>query len=175
MSVIFDPALLALVAVVGGTIWFAAAARGRGAGALAAVGTVTFFVGALIGLLGAAHTVAVIGRALRQPVFEYHFRLYSLVLLGACQIAGGFRCLSTSWSLSRGDAEAWKTALGVSTLLLMVNAPLVPIQGFATGFCALLVVTLVTLIATRRQFAPTVGPRTVTTAPIPRAPAPVAT
>jgi len=173
MNGILDPALLVLFAVIGGTIWFAAAARGRGAGALAAVGAVTFFCGALIGLLGVAHTVAVIGRALRGPTFEYNFRLYSLVMLGVSLIAGGLCCLSTSWNVARGDARAWKTALAATTLLLVVNAPLMPIQGFATGFSAFLVVTLLTLIATRRCFVPPVGAPTVTTAEIARAHAPL--
>jgi len=153
MNGIFDPALLVLVVVIGATVWFATAARGRGAGVLAAVGAVTFFCGALIGSLGVAHTLAVIGRALRGPAFEYDFRLYALVMLGVSQIAGGFRCLSTSWNVARGDARAWKAALAATTLLLVVNVPLMPIQGFAVGLSAFSVVTLLTLIATRRRFA----------------------
>lgn len=154
----FDPALLLLVAVVGATIWFAAAARGRGAGALAAVGAVTFFTGALIASLGSAHTLAVIGRALRGPAFEYNFRLYSLVMLGVAQVAGGLWCLSTSWNVARGDVRAWKAALAATTMLLAVNLPLMPIQGFAAGLSVFLVVTLLALIATRHRFAPRRGP-----------------
>ena len=93
---------------------------------------VIFFSGAVIASLGGAHTVAVIARALRRPSFVYKLSsLYCLVLLGACQIAGGLRCLSTSWSLARGDARAWRGALAAATLLLIVNVPLMPIQGFA--------------------------------------------
>ena len=175
MGGILDPAFLVLFAVIGATIWFAAAARGRGAGALAVVGTFTFFSGALIGLLGAAHTLAVVGRALRGPAFEYDFRLYSLVLLGVSLIAGGLRCLSTSWKVARGDARAWKTALGASTMLLVVNVPLMPIKGFATGFSAFLVMTLFALIAMRSRFVTPVGFGTVTTAGIAREHAPSAT
>jgi hypothetical protein len=175
MNVILDPAFLALVAVIGATIWFAAAALGRGPGALAAVGAVTFFCGGLIASLGSAHTVAVIGRALRGPAFEYNFRLYSLVLLGACQIAGGLRCLSTSWRLARGDAHAWKAALAATTLLLIVNVPLMPIQGFAGATSLLLVVTLITLIATGRRFVQHVDAGTGTIPEITREHAPSAT
>lgn len=105
MHGILDPAFLALFTAIGATIWFAAT-RGRGAVPLVAVGAVTFFCGALIASLGSAHTIAVIGRALRGPSFVYNFRLYSLVLLGSCQIAGGLRCLSTSWRVACGDARA---------------------------------------------------------------------
>ena len=162
MHGILDPAFLALFTAIGATIWFAVRARGRGARALATVGAVTFFSGALIAALGSAHTIAVIGRALRGPSFVYNFRLYSLVLLGACQIAGGLRCLSTSWRVARGDARAWKAALAATMLLLIVNVPLVPIQGFAGVPFLLLSVTLITLIATRRRFIPHVDAGTVT-------------
>ena len=157
-----DPALLALVSVIGGTIWFATVARKRGAGTLAAVGAVAFFCGALIASLGGAHTLTVIGRALRRPTFVYDFRLYSLVLLGLCQVAGGLRCLSTSWNLVRGDERAWRAALAATTLLLVVNVPLIPIQGFAGATSLVLAMTLITLLATGRRFALHVDAETVT-------------
>jgi len=162
MNVILDPAFLALVAVIGATTWFAATARGRGAGTLAAVGAVIFFSGALVASLGSAHTIAVIGRALRRPLFVYDFRLYSLVLFGACQIAGGLRLLSTSWNVVRGDVRTWRAALAVTTLLLVVNVPLIPIQGFAGATSLPLMVTLITLMATGRRFVPRIGKETVT-------------
>lgn len=157
-----DPAFLALFAAIGATIWFAAATRGRGSGALAAVGAVAVFGGGLIASLGLAHTVAVIGRALRGPSFVYDFRLYSLLLLGACQIAGGLRCLSTSWRLARGDASAWKAALAATTLLLIVNVPLMPITGVAGITSLPSAVMLFTLIATGRRFVRRSDAETVT-------------
>jgi hypothetical protein len=111
-----------------------------------------FVCGAMIGSLGAAHTIAVINQALRRPAFQYDFRLYSLILLGIFLIAGGVRCLTTSWKVSRGDARAWKDALQTTTMLLAVNLPLTPIQGFAAGLAGFLVVTLFVLIATRHSF-----------------------
>jgi len=160
MHGILDPAFLALFTAIGTTIWFAAT-RERGAVALA-VGAVTFFCGALIASLGSAHTIAVIARALRGPSFVYNFRLYSLVLLGACQMAGGLRCLSTSWRVARGDARAWKSALAATMLLLIVNVPLMPIQGFAGATSMIAVVTLITLIATGRRFVLQVDDEPVT-------------
>ncbi len=162
---IFDPALLVLFATIGATIWFATTARRRGAGALAAVGAVTFFCGALIASLGLVHTLAVTGRALSRlgPAFEYDFRLYSLIMLGVVLIAGGVRCLTTAWNVARGDPRAWKAALEATTMLLVVNVPLMPIQGFAVGFSMFLMVTLLALIATRRRFVTPFGARTVTT------------
>lgn len=175
MNGIFDPAFLALFAAIGGTTWFAAAASRRGAGALVRVGAVTFFCGALIASLGGAHTLAVIGRALRRPSFVYDFRLYSLVLLGACQIAGGLRCLSTSWRVARGDERAWQAALAATMLLLIVNVPLMPIQGFAGATSMIAVVTLITLIATGRRFVPHDDAETVTIPEITRERAPSTT
>jgi hypothetical protein len=174
MHGILDPAFLALFAAIGATTWFAAA-QGRGAGALVRVGAVTFFCGALIASLGGAHTLAVIGRALRRPSFVYDFRLYSLILLGACQIAGGLGCLSTSWRVARGDARGWKAALAATTLLLIVNVPLMPIQGFAGATSLVLVITLITLTATGRRFVPQVDAGTVTIPEITREHAPSAT
>jgi hypothetical protein len=161
MHGILDPAFLALFTAIGATIWFAAT-RERGAVTLVAAGAVTFFCGALIASLGSAHTVAVIGRALRGPSFVYNFRLYSLVLLGACQMAGGLRCLSTSWRVASGDARAWKSALIATMLLLIVNVPLIPIQGFAGATSMIAVVTLITLIAAGRRFVTQVDAETVT-------------
>jgi hypothetical protein len=161
MHGILDPAFLALFTAIGATIWFAAT-RKRGADALVAVGAVTFFCGALIASLGSAHTIAVIGRALRGPSFVYNFRLYSLVLLGTCQMAGGLRCLSTSWRVTRGDARAWKSALAATMLLLIVNVPLIPIQGFAGATSLIAGVTLITLIAAGRRFVTQVDAETVT-------------
>jgi len=126
-------------------------------------------------LLGVAHTVAVVGRALRGPAFEYNFRLYSLVMMGLSQMAGGALCLSTSWNVARGDVRAWRVAWGATTLLLVVNLPLMPIQGFAVGFSVFLLVTQLVLIATRRRFAPLGGTRAGTTPEIARVPAPSAT
>ena len=173
MHGILDPAFLALFTVIGATIWFAAATRGRGD--LAAVGAVIFFCGALIASLGGAHSVAVIGRALRRPSFVYDFRLYSLVLLGACQIAGGLRCVSTSWRVVRRDARAWKVALAATTLLLIVNVPLIPIMGFAGATSMLSAVMLLTLIAAGRRFVPHVDTETVTIPEITRERAPSTT
>jgi hypothetical protein len=161
MHGILDPAFLALFTAIGATIWFAAT-RERGAVALVAAGAVTFFCGALIASLGSAHTIAVIGRALRGPSFVYNFRLYSLVLLGTCQMAGGLRCLSTSWRVTRGDARAWKSALAATMALLIVNVPLIPIQGFAGATSLIAGVTLITLIATGRRFVTQVDAETVT-------------
>ena len=175
MNGILDPAFLALFAAIGATTWFAAAARGQSASALVRVGAVTIFCGALIASLGGAHTLAVIGRALRRPSFVYDFRLYSLVLLGACQIAGGLRCLSTSWRLARGDARAWRAALAAATLLLIVNVPLMPIQGFAGATTLLSAAMLITLIATGRRFVRHTDAGAVTIPGITREHAPSAT
>jgi len=147
-----DPALLVLFGAVFATIWFIAAARRRGASSpLIAVAAIGFLVGALIAALGATHSLTVIGVALRRSPFEYDFRLYSLVMLGVLLVTGGLRCLALAWKLTQGDARAWRSSLEATTMLLVVNVPLMPIQGFAVGFTVFLSVNLLGLLLVRRS------------------------
>lgn len=146
----FDPVTLLPIAVLGATLWFVFAARRRRApGPLIAAAAVGLFSGTMIAVLGATHTIAVIGGALRRAPFQYDFRLYSLVLLGVLLMSGGARCLLPAWKLTRGDAAAWRAAVGATVMLLAVNLPLMPIQGFAVGFSVFLGVNLVTLLLVR--------------------------
>jgi len=151
---ILDPALLLLFAVIGATVWFVTTARRRRVStARMAVGAIGFFSGALIGALGATHTLVVIGGAVlgqRAPI-EYTFRLYSLVMLGVLLVAGGLRSLASAWKLVQGDPRAWRSAVGATATLLAINVPLMPIQGFAVGFSVFLTVNLLALLVTRNR------------------------
>ena len=53
-------------------------------------------------------------------------------------------------------------ALAATMLLLIVNVPLMPIQGFAGATSLIAFVALITLIATGRRFVPHADAETVT-------------
>ena len=151
-----DPPFLVLYASIGGAIWFAIAARRRGClAALSAVATISFFNGTLIAALGAGHFIAVVNRAVSGQgsgpggAFAYDFRFYALALLGMLLIAGGVGCFTPARGLTRGETRAWKTALWSTVALLVVNVPLIPVQGLALS--PFLIVNLVVLMVTRQR------------------------
>ncbi len=153
-----DVPFLMLYASIGGAIWFAIAARRRGcAPPLTAAATINFFNGILIAALGSAHLIAVVSLAISGEgsspagTFVYDFRFYALVLLGMLLMAGGAGCFAPALGLTRGETRSWKTTLWATLALLVINVPLIPVQGLAlTPF---LLVNLVALMATRKRFA----------------------
>ena len=152
-----DVPFLVLYASIGGAIWFAIAARRGGCPApLTAVATVNFFNGILIAALGTGHLIAVVSRAVSgegsgpDGAFVYDFRFYALVLLGMLLMAGGVGCFAPARGLTHGEKRAWRTTLWSTVALLVINVPLIPVQGLAlTPF---LLVNLVVLMATRKHF-----------------------
>lgn len=113
-----------------------------------------YFAGGVVGALGVAHTVAVtmaeVGRA-RQHHFEYTFRFYSLVLLGVLLIVAGLIATIEAERLARGQRAGWRASLSVWTAILMINLPLVPLQGFAILFSVLAALGLLLLALTPLQ------------------------
>ncbi len=161
MNSLLDPALLLLLGVIAATIWFAVTARRRHCpAALTAVGTISFFCGTIIAALGAAHLIAVVARGLSGAgsgpggTFVYDFRFYALVQLGWLLIAGGVACFIQARGLTRGEPRAWRATVWATVVLLAINVPLMPIQGFAPAFSAFAFVNLIALVATRKRFGP---------------------
>jgi hypothetical protein len=114
-----------------------------------------YFAGALIGALGVAHLVAVLGASLDRAgrhQFVYSFRFYSLVLLGVLLIVTGLMAATQAAHLARGHRATWRASLSVWTVILAINLPLVPLQGFAVGFSVLAVLELLFLGGMRRHF-----------------------
>jgi hypothetical protein len=151
--------IITLLVAVGASAWIVfRARRQRAPTGILVLGGVVGFVGCYVFLLGSQHTIAVLGRALRQlssPGSQgalYDFRRYSLMLLGALLITTGLRLLAYGPGLVRREHRSWKGALWTAVVLLAINAPLMPIQGFAIGFTAFSLVTLVLLVALRRLF-----------------------
>ena len=112
----------------------------------------------MIAPLSTAHLVAVLGRALAGRgsgpggTFVYDFRFYSLVLLGVMLIAASVACLTSVRSLIRGDAGGHKVALSAALVLLALNVPLMPIEGFAVAFAIFALANLAALWCARKHF-----------------------
>ncbi len=154
-----EPEFLVLMGVAVATLVFFFYVRRRsGLGVLLALGIFAFFCGLIIFVLSSLHLIAVISRPIsgrglgNAPAFTYDFRFYSLVLVGLLIAVPGFICVVAARGLTRDSASAWRTALWSNLLLLAVNGPLIPIQGFATGFSALALLNLAGLVASRKKF-----------------------
>ncbi len=152
-----DPAGIALLIVIAATVWFARDARGRQAPtALVVVGTFDFFYGFITLALASLHLTAVIAQALlgrgsgSADTFVYDFRFYSLILVGAVIAVAGFLCLICARGLTRADTLAWKKAVWSTVVLLAINVPLMPIQGFAPGLAVFALLNLAALAASRK-------------------------
>jgi hypothetical protein len=90
--------------------------------------SVSALCAAITALLGAAHLVVV---AAALPDKTYDFRVYSLLLLGVSLVLPALVGGAVVPALVRGDGRARHLALGAFATLLLVNLPLIPLQGFA--------------------------------------------
>ena len=99
-----------------------------------------------------------IGRALSgkgtrgAPAFVYDFNFYSLLLVGFVIVVSGLLCLLSARGIARGDLLARRRALLSTLVILAVNVPLAPIQGFAYGLAILALFNLIGLAASRKRF-----------------------
>ena len=153
----FDTVLitLAVLGSVGAFLWVQRDGRRRRApGSLMIVGEVNAVCGLLIGLLGSAHLVAVVGRALSgrgfqaDTTFTYNFYFYALVLLGLVIAISGFVCLSYAQRLVRADPTGWRRAVYLSTGLVALTIPMVT-WGPSGMVTVLAIVNLIALAAFR--------------------------
>lgn len=164
-SFFLEPELVLLIGAIVATIGFVATARRRRVPLVfVAVAAINLFCGAMIAALGTAHLAAVVGRALAGKgsgpggTFVYDFRFYSLMLLGVLLVAAGVTCLSSVRRLIRGDGGGRRVAVSATVVLLALNVPLMPIQGFAVGFSAFALVNLAALWLTRTHFRVSFAP-----------------
>ena len=131
---VFDTVLItvAVLGLVWAFLWVLRDARHRRTpGSLLILGQVDAFCGLLIGLLGTAHLVAVLGRALSgrgflaDTTFKYNFYFYALVVLGLMVASSGFVCLSCAQRLVRADFSSWRLAMYLSAGLVVLTIPMV--------------------------------------------------
>jgi hypothetical protein len=91
-------------------------------------------------------------RGLRAEPFRYDFRFAALLFIGAVIVGIGVSILRESRALTRGDGDAWYRARTGSVMLLVVNAPLFYVQGFAIALGSFAAINLLVLVATRTSF-----------------------
>jgi hypothetical protein len=134
-------------------------AKKQGAAILpAVVGAYQLTLGAMILVLSLIH----LGAILWEPIagkgpagavsFDYNFRYYSLLLVGFVQAVPAFLLLGNVKGLVWQKQDAWKGAVRVSIVLLAVNLPLTPIQGFAAAFSIFVAVNLFFLYLSRKYY-----------------------
>jgi hypothetical protein len=108
-------------------------------------------------LLGSGHLAGVIRRALEgkgfggAPEFHYGFPFYAVVLLGVVLAGPGLGCLWQTRGLWQGENAARKSALRWSLLLLVLNAPLIPLQDFAVLLSIISGVNVIVLSLVRNR------------------------
>ena len=154
-----DPTLLLALLGLAAAILVFAFARRRAPALVALAAAVTALSGAESVLMGAGHLFGVIARALSgrgagDAPFAYDFRFYSLVLMGLLLIVPGLLALASVPGLTRRRLASWRIALWSNVVLLALNAPLAPIQGFAYVLGGLAAASVAALALARRHVAP---------------------
>lgn len=104
--------------------------------------------GAVVASLGVAHITAV-----ATFVDAYTFRTYSLFLLGALLLAAGSTAALLAPGQALGSRGAARAAFCTWSFILLVNVPLVPLQGFAAAFSALALANLILIVVLRKDSA----------------------
>jgi hypothetical protein len=114
--------------------------------------------GLVVAGLNAAHLSAVVRRALAgqgfagKAHFEYDFHFYALLLTGVAMAIPGVLCVWASIGLARGRRSSWRLACWSSLVILLVAAPLVPVQGFAPLIAGLGATSFAVLVALGKRF-----------------------
>jgi len=139
-------AVLILAVGATATFWWKAAHRGSSAG-IAAASALAFGSGLITVGLAAGHLVGVAITELRRSTPSYTFRVYALLLLGAVLGTLGTRLAIAAIGVARGERAALRTAVTAAVVLLLVNAPLAPIQGFAVAVFIFVFIGLAPLLA----------------------------
>jgi hypothetical protein len=151
--------VLAFIAVVG-VAWMAAVLlvcrrQFRTPTHVLIVGVIDGICGLTCLILGTGHLIAVAERVFRRATSlgSYNFRAYSLLLIGLLISASGLFCLVHLHGLLKGSRLAWNNSLWASVLLLIINAPLAPLQRFAVLLTALSVTNIIALAAAYGSFS----------------------
>jgi len=149
--------LAGLVIMVALAVWMFVRAKRRSAPFLSALcGSFNLLTNLIITAFIVAHLVAVCRNALAgrglggAEAFVYDFHFYSLILVGAVILVPALVGLRHSWRLALGNRASWNAVVRSNVVLLAVNLPLAPLQGFAVGFSAFIAVNLVLLLAGRK-------------------------
>jgi hypothetical protein len=110
----------------------------------------TTLVGLLIMGMAVAHLVGVLWTAAGRGYFYYDFRFAALLLVGVLIVVAGALCVAGVRGLVRGQGISTDRAVSGTLLLLLVSAPLAPVQpDLAGGLTVFAIVNLVILIVVR--------------------------
>jgi hypothetical protein len=143
---------LVLMAVTGATVAFLWKVRRHHAPiALTASSAVGFFSGLLTAGLAVGHLGGVAVVELTRSPVRYTFRVYALLLLGVTLVVLGASLAAASARVVRGERPAWRRAVRAALVLLAVNVPLAPIQGFAVFLGVFVTISLVALLAAKAR------------------------
>jgi hypothetical protein len=86
----------------------------------------------------------------RGDYYSYNFRFAALLLVGILIVVAGALCIAAVPGLARRQRPAWDRAVSGTLLLLVVNAPLVPVQPDLAGALSILgTVNLAVLLSAR--------------------------
>lgn len=138
--------ILVVGVVLAGALWRAARQRGGSVG-LAAASAIAFASGFIVAGLGTGHLAGVAITELRRSPPGYDFRVYGLVLLGGVLVTLGASLALAAAGMTRGDRRARRRGIVAAVMLLIVNAPLAPIQGFAVAVFIFAAIGLFALLA----------------------------
>ena len=133
-------------------------AKSQGALAMPAIcGAYDLAAGSFMFIFSVIHLIAILsqpftGKSGRGETFEYNFRFYSLIIIGVLLAVPAFLCFRSARGLIWQASDSWNRAVRWSIVLLAVNIPLIPIQGFAVGFTAFTAVNLSLLFTSRKYF-----------------------
>jgi hypothetical protein len=128
--------LAVLLAIIVSTGYWVRLLRRRGLrGGGLALSSAVAFLGLVLIVTMTAHCLDVlsrlaIGTGYDGLAFVYNFRVYSLLLLGVVLIACGLRLMRISLVIGARTPEIRGQAVGAVATVLILVAPLIPVQGF---------------------------------------------
>jgi hypothetical protein len=144
-------------ALLASAVWYAARSVRRGAApANAIVAAFNHLTGLITSLLMVVHLTAVTSVAIARTGESagwragYGFHLYSLWLFGVVTLWQGVSLWLCTNGIQRGEPAAMKRAITRTVILLLVTAPVIPMQHLATIPALLALVNLLGLGALMR-------------------------
>jgi hypothetical protein len=151
---------LMLVSIGGGIAIGIVAGRRSGIAAALAAG-LTWLVGMGSTGMAFAHLAGVLYTATNRGDYTYNFRFASLLLVGILIVVAGLLCIAAVPGLVQRRRPAWGRAVSGTLLLLIVCAPLSPVQPDLAGVLTQLGILLLVVLLTARRWlvpGPTIAP-----------------
>jgi hypothetical protein len=124
--------------------------------------------GAIVAVLLSGHTVSVVAQRLasRRPDWQpgephatlfgvpWDFRFFALILFGVLGVACGVRCIDSAAGMASSRTGAVQQGVRASLAMLILFAPVIPLQHFALLTTALATLNLAALATLRSACSP---------------------